>query len=108
MLADVLGRDGAELSASETRQRNLANADYLGTLNAIWTAETRGAQDNRYCDLVMATLPPGYRQPLSHQARWLFRTLRAAELAAWTQTWPAATEPWVTCTGSESRPSPRP
>jgi hypothetical protein len=25
--------------------------------------------------------PPGRRQPLSHQARWLFRTLHAAELA---------------------------
>jgi hypothetical protein len=81
VLADVLGRDGAELSASQTRQRNLANADHLGTLNAIWTAETRGARDNRYRDLVMAALPPGYRQPLSYQARWLFRTLRAAELA---------------------------
>ncbi|HEY6313886.1 MAG TPA: hypothetical protein VIY52_24235 [Streptosporangiaceae bacterium] len=29
----------------------------------------------------MAALPDGYRQPLSHQARWLFRTLHAAELA---------------------------
>ena len=29
----------------------------------------------------MAALPPGYRQPLSPQARWLFRTLQAAELA---------------------------
>jgi hypothetical protein len=26
-------------------------------------------------------LPPGHRQPLSHQARWLYRTLHAAELA---------------------------
>jgi hypothetical protein len=29
----------------------------------------------------MAALPPGYRQELSHQARWLYRTLRSAELA---------------------------
>jgi hypothetical protein len=29
----------------------------------------------------MAALPPGYRQPLSPQARWLFRTLHEAELA---------------------------
>jgi len=29
----------------------------------------------------MTALPPGYRRPLSHQARWLFRTLHAAELA---------------------------
>ena len=41
VLADVLSRDGAELSASEIRQRNLANADHLAILHAIWTAETQ-------------------------------------------------------------------
>ena len=81
MLADVLDRDGAELSASETRRRNLANADHLGILHAIWAAETRGARDDRYRELVMAALPADHRQPLSHQSRWLFRTLHAAELA---------------------------
>jgi len=80
VLADVLSRDGAELSASAIRQRNLSNADYLGILHAIWTAETAAARHDRYRDLVMAALPPGRRQPLSHQARWLFRTLDA-ELA---------------------------
>jgi hypothetical protein len=29
----------------------------------------------------MAALPDQYRQELSHQARWLYRTLRSAELA---------------------------
>jgi hypothetical protein len=81
VLADVLGRDGGALSASETRRRNLANADHLGILHAIWTAETRSPRDDRYRELVMAELPAGHRQPLSHQARWLFRTLHAAELA---------------------------
>ena len=81
MLADVLDRDGAELSASKTRRRNLANADHLGILHAIWAAETRGARDDRYRELVTAALPAGHRQPPSHQARWLFRTLHAAELA---------------------------
>ena len=81
VLADVLGRDGAELSATQTRRRNLANADHLGILHAIWTAETTGARDDRYRALVLAALPPGHRQDLSPQARWLFRTLRAAELA---------------------------
>jgi TrwC relaxase/AAA domain len=81
VLADVLGRDGAELSASEIRRRNLANADHLGVLNAIWTAETRDACDDRYRQLVMAALPPGYQQELSQKAKWLFHTLRAAELA---------------------------
>jgi AAA domain/TrwC relaxase len=81
VLADVLDRDGAELSASAIRLRNLANADHLGILNAIWTAETRGVRDERYRELVMAALPDGYRQDLSAQARWLFRTVRGAELA---------------------------
>ena len=80
VLADVLGRDGAELSAFETRRRSLANADHLGILNTIWTAETRGLRDDRYRELVLAALPLGHRQPLSHQARWLFRTLHTAEL----------------------------
>jgi conjugative relaxase-like TrwC/TraI family protein len=81
VLADVLSRDGAELSATETRRRNLANVDHLAVLHAIWTAETQAARHNRYRDLVTATLPPGHRQPLSHRARWLYRTLHAAELA---------------------------
>jgi hypothetical protein len=81
VLADVLGRDGAELSATQTRRRALANADHLGILRAIWTAETTGAREDRYRDLVLAALPPGHRQDLSPRDRWLFRTLRAAELA---------------------------
>jgi hypothetical protein len=81
VLADVLGRSGAELSAVAVRQRSLANADHMGVLHAIWAAETRGACDDRYRDLVMAALPPGYQHELSPQARWLFRTLRSAELA---------------------------
>ena len=81
VLADVLGRDGAELSATQTRRRALANADHLGILHAIWTAETTGARDDRYRDLVLAALPPGNQQDLSPRARWLFRTLRGAELA---------------------------
>jgi len=81
VLAGVLACDGSQLSASETRTRHLANADHLGTLNAIWTAETGDAQDSRYRDLVLAALPLQYRPGLSHQAKWLFRTLRTAELA---------------------------
>jgi AAA domain/TrwC relaxase len=81
VLADILDRDGAQLSATETRERNLANADHLAVLGAIWAGETRQAQDTRYRDLVTAALPPGYRHELSPQARWLYRTLRSAELA---------------------------
>ena len=81
VLADVLSRDGAEQSASAIRQLNLANADHLATLHAIWVAETAAARHDRYRDLVTAALPPGHRQPVSYQARWLYRTLHAAELA---------------------------
>jgi len=81
VLADVLGRDGAELSATAVRQRNLASADHLGILHAIWTAETRPARHDRYRDLVTDALPPGYRHEQSGQDRWLYRTLHAAELA---------------------------
>ncbi len=69
VLADVLGRDGAELSATAIRQRNLANADHLGILYAIWTAETRAARHDRYRDLVTEALPPGYRHELSGTSR---------------------------------------
>ena len=44
VLADILSRDGAELSASAVRQRNMANADHLATLHAIWIAETQAAR----------------------------------------------------------------
>jgi AAA domain/TrwC relaxase len=81
VLADVLSHDGAELSATETRRRNLANTDHLAVLHAIWTVETRDARHDRYRELVSAALPPGHRGELSHRARWLYRTLNAAELA---------------------------
>src|SRR4029077_20875015 len=81
VLADILDRDGAQLSATETRQRNLANADHLAILGAIWAAETKDSQRTRYRELVMSALPEQYRQELSPQARWLYRTLRSAELA---------------------------
>ena len=81
MLADVLDRDGQQLSATQTRQQALADADHLAILHAIWTAETTPAREQRYRDLLTAALPPGYRPEPGHQAKWLWRTLRAAELA---------------------------
>ena len=80
VLADVLGRDGAELSASAIRQQNLTNADHLAMLNTIWTTETQAVRHDRYRDLVMAALPSNCRRELSHHVRWLFRTLHTAEL----------------------------
>jgi conjugative relaxase-like TrwC/TraI family protein len=81
VLAGVLERDGQQLSASQTRQQALANADHLAILNGIWTAETAAAREQNYRDLLLAHLPPEHQREPGHQDRWLWRTLRAAELA---------------------------
>ena len=81
VLAEVLDRDGGQLSASQTWQQALADADHLAILHAIWSAETAPARQQRYQDLLMAALPPQYRQEPGHTAQWLWRTLRTAELA---------------------------
>ena len=81
MLSAVLETDGQLLSASQARHRALADADHLAILNAIWTAEPAQAREQRYHDLLMQALPPGYRTEPGHQARWLWRRMRAAELA---------------------------
>ena len=81
VLSAVLERDGQLLSASQDRLRALTGADHLAILHAIWTAETTAARQQRYQDLLTASLPPGHRGNPGHQAKWLWRTLRAAELA---------------------------
>jgi hypothetical protein len=50
-------------------------------LHATWAAETTPAREQRYRELLTAALPPLYQQEPTHQAKWLWRTLRAAELA---------------------------
>ena len=81
VLAEVLGRDSGQLSASQTWQQALSDADHLAVLHSIWTAETTSVREQRYADLLTAALPQGHRQGLSHKAKWLWRTLRTAELA---------------------------
>ena len=81
VLAGVLDRDGQQRSATQTRHQALADADHLAILHAIWAAETTPAREQEYRALLANSLPPGYRREPGHQARWLWRTLRAAELA---------------------------
>jgi conjugative relaxase-like TrwC/TraI family protein len=81
VLAEVLGRDGQEPSASQTWQEALADADHLAILHAIWAAETSQAREHRYRELLTAVLPPHCRQQPGHRDKWLWRTLHAAELA---------------------------
>jgi conjugative relaxase-like TrwC/TraI family protein len=82
VLADVLERDGTVYSALETRQRNLANADHLGRLHAIWEGETREPVNARYERELRGQLPDHLKDAkLSGHATWLYRTLRDAEAA---------------------------
>jgi hypothetical protein len=81
VLAAVLDRDGQQLSATQIRQQALADADHLVLLHAIWTTETAAAREQRHRALLLDALPPEYRGEPGHPARWLWRTLRGAELA---------------------------
>jgi conjugative relaxase-like TrwC/TraI family protein len=81
VLAEVLGRDGEQGSATQTRLQALADADHLALLHAIWTDQTAPAREHRYRHLLTAALPPGHRYEPGHRDKWLWRTLHAAELA---------------------------
>jgi hypothetical protein len=81
--ADILGLDGSEMSALETHERALSDADHLALLNAMWQGETAGLQADRYRQLLRAALPAEYAadELASPQATWLWRTLRSVEAA---------------------------
>jgi hypothetical protein len=81
VLAQVIGRDGQERSATATRLGNLANADHLAILHAIWQDQVTPHREQHYRQLLDAALPAQHRGEASHKAKWLWRTLRAAELA---------------------------
>jgi conjugative relaxase-like TrwC/TraI family protein len=66
VLAAVLNYDGQQLTAIQTRNQALSDADHLAVLHAIWTAETTPARHRRYQDLLQATLPPGGRTEPGH------------------------------------------
>ncbi len=83
VLAGVLARDGSELSATETLQRELSRVDHLGILGGIWDDITRRAQAAGYEQALRDALPIGLaQQALDDPAcTWLWRTLREAEAA---------------------------
>ena len=82
MLAEVLERDGTEYSALETRQRNLADADHLAKLHAIWQGESRAPVAARYERELREQLPDYLKDAkLTGTSTWLYRGLRDAEAA---------------------------
>ena len=83
VLSDVLERDGAERSALETLRQNMADADHLAHLNAMWEDQTRGLNMARYRSSVAGALPPGRdaAELDTRQSTWLWRTMRTVEAA---------------------------
>ena len=83
VLAGVMARDGGELSATETLERELSRADHLGVLGGIWDDLTHREQHARFEQALRGALPAGLaRQALDDPAcTWLWRSLREAECA---------------------------
>jgi conjugative relaxase-like TrwC/TraI family protein len=83
VLAGVMARDGSELSATETLERELSRADHLGVLGGIWDDLTRREQNRRFEQALRDALPDGLAgQALGDPAcTWLWRSLREAECA---------------------------
>jgi len=83
VLADVIARDDSQESALEAWRRELADADHLGLLGAIWDGETADARREMYRAAVRRALPAEHQGVAldGGQATWLWRTLQGAEAA---------------------------
>jgi TrwC relaxase/AAA domain len=81
VLAQCLGRDGQQLSATDTRAAEWSDADRLDVLGVQWQHVIRDAAEHRYQAAVRAALTEEEaRQVLADPAAtWLWRTLREAE-----------------------------
>ena len=81
VLADCLDCEAGEDSATEYQRKSMVRADHLGLLHARWTDQVKTADRDRYQRIVQEALPEEWRGKLSPQATWLYRTMKAAELA---------------------------
>jgi hypothetical protein len=99
VLADCMDREESEESASEYRQRALANADHLAVVYARWADLAGGADHERYQQLVNDALPQQYQEDdFGPEATWLWRTCGPRRWPGWTRaSWcgqPSAPGPW--------------
>ena len=81
ILAPVVHRNDAELSATETSQQALSDADHLGALHAIWMDQCRAEAYGRYTQAVREHAGPGDAEQILKDTDRLWRTVRSAELA---------------------------
>lgn len=81
ILAPVVRRGPAELSATETAEQALSDADHLGALHAIWQDQCRADAAARYTRAVRQCASPADAEEILKDTDALWRTVRAAELA---------------------------
>jgi conjugative relaxase-like TrwC/TraI family protein len=83
VLAGILARDGGELSATETLERELSHADHLGVLGGIWDDLVGREQHARFERALRDALPGNLAQGAVDDpaCTWLWRSLRDAECA---------------------------
>lgn len=81
ILARVVRRDDAEVSATEARQQALSDADHLGVLHAIWQDQCRADAHGRYAQAVAEHAAVADAAEILKDTDALWRTIRSAELA---------------------------
>ncbi|MHB1596621.1 MAG: AAA family ATPase [Streptosporangiaceae bacterium] len=81
ILARAIRRDGTVLSATETREQSLSDADHLGVLHAIWTDQCRNEAHARYAQAVREHAAPADAEAILADTDALWRTVHAAEQA---------------------------
>ncbi len=83
ILGKCLGRDGRQMSATDTRDAEWSDADRLDVLGVQWQHVSREAQQYRYETALREALPEAQAQEVLEDpaATWLWRSLREAEAA---------------------------
>jgi hypothetical protein len=77
----VVRRDDAQLSATETGEQAMSDADHLGALHAIWLDQCRAEAYSRYVQAVRDHAGPSEAEEILKDTDRLWRTVRSAELA---------------------------
>ncbi|WP_329073535.1 MobF family relaxase [Amycolatopsis sp. NBC_01480] len=82
VLREVLGNDGAQVSATETYRAALESADSLQEIGAVWTLAARDAMADHHNDVLLAGLGPDRLDWISKEEghERLMTSLQNAEL----------------------------
>jgi hypothetical protein len=81
ILAPAVRRDDTELSATETHEQALSDADHLGALHAIWMDQGRAEAYSRYARAMRECAGPADAEEILNDTDVLWRTVSAAEFA---------------------------